>query len=268
MTPLEKNNVAVRGADGGDPIVFVHGYGCDQTMWRDVAAAFQASHRIVLYDLTGMGRSAAATYDFDVYSALGRHGDDLVDILEHLDLHDCVVVGHSVGATIAALATLKAADRISAIALVSPSPCFMNDGDYTGGFDRDSLTGLVDLMEQNYLGWTDRVAPTIAGRDGEHGKTVELAQSFCRTDPAIARHFGRVTFLSDHRDDMRRVPVPALVIQCSDDALAPVAVGEWLDGNMERATLTVIDAHGHCPHMTEPDKVTGALMAFLAGHAA
>ncbi len=263
MRSLRKNNVSISGS-GSKTLVFVHGYGCDQSMWRFVAPQFELSHRVVLYDLTGMGQSDLSEYDFKAYRTLQRHADDLTAILEDLEVSDGVLIGHSVGATIACLAALKCPERISALALVAPSPSFMNDAAYTGGFDREALEGLVNLMDENFLGWTSRVTPTIAGEDRAGETAAELTQSFCRTDPAIAKHFGRITFLADHRADMKRVEAPAAIIQCTDDALAPVDVGVWLSENMKRGTLKFIEATGHCPHMTEPAKTTEAIREFLA----
>ncbi len=263
MNSLEKNNVTVSEL-GTQTLVFVHGYGCDQSMWRFVAPHFEASHRIVLYDLTGMGQSDLSAYDFHAYRTLQSHADDLTAILEDHEVTDCVVIGHSVGATIACLAALKCPERISSLALVAPSPSFLNDATYIGGFDRETLDGLVNLMDENFLGWTSRVTPTIAGEDNAGEVATELTQSFCRTDPAIAKHFGRITFLADHRDDMKRVEAPTVIIQCTDDALAPVDVGAWLAENMRHGTLKIIEATGHCPHMTEPEQTTKAIRQFLA----
>lgn len=258
MTILERNNVSISG--GGDrTLVFVHGYGCDQSMWRYVAPHFEQTNRVVLYDLTGMGHSNLDAYDFSEYRTLNRHADDLVALLEALDVTGAVVIGHSVGATIASLASLRCPERISALALVAPSPCYLNDASYIGGFDRETLEGLVTLMDENFLGWTSQVMPTIVG-DGQDSETaVELTQSFCRTDPAIAKHFGRLVFLADHREDMKQVETAAVIIQCSHDALAPVDVGAWLAENMKHGTLKIIQASGHCPHMTEPEATTAAI---------
>lgn len=262
LTAIETSNAKVTGAGTGT-LVFVHGYGCDQTMWRFVAPAFADSHRTVLYDLTGMGGSDYAAYDFDRYATLDGHAQDLVALLSELDITDAVLIGHSVGATIACLAALRAPERIRALALVAPSPSFINDPPYVGGFERQDIVGLIDMMERNYLGWTEQLAPVIAGQSPDGAATGDLTQSFCRTDPAIAKHFGRVTFLADHRDDMARVAHPALILQCSDDALAPPEVGTWLAKHMPKGQLRVIDTTGHCPHMTEPEATIRELRGFL-----
>lgn len=259
MDVLQRNNVKVDG-QGDRILVFVHGYGCDQQMWRFVTPQFEDEYRIVQYDLTGMGQSDLKAYEFRAYRTLHRHAQDLADILEQLDVKNCVLVGHSVGATIACLASLLCSDRISGIVMVAPSPFFMNDGAYNGGLDRETLDGLVDLMDQNFHGWTNQVTPLIGG---DENVSEELSKSFCRTDPEIAKHFGRVTFLSDHREDMKQVETQVIVIQCSNDSLAPVSVGQWLSENMKNAQLHTIEATGHCPHLSEPTKTTAEIRDFL-----
>lgn len=262
MSALSKCNVNVTGA-GATPLVFVHGYGCDQNMWRFVAPAFSEDCKTVLYDLTGMGGSDVAAYDFDRYASLEAHADDLGAILTELDLSGAVVVGHSVGATIACLAALRYSERIKALVLVAPSPSFINDDQYMGGFDKQDIEQLLDLMEQNYFDWAHYVTPLIAGQEKTGETTSELAQSFCRTDPAISKHFARVTFLADHRKEMSEVPQFALIVQCSDDALAPTEVGAWLAENMRRGVLREIEATGHCPHLTEPEKTIAEIRGAL-----
>lgn len=262
MSAIKRNNVNMRG-EGDTAIVFAHGYGCDQTMWRFVAPDFERDHRTVLFDLTGNGKSDLECYDFDRYATLDAHAADIVDIATELDLENAILVGHSVSAITAALAGARAPERFSRLVLVAPSPCFMNDGDYTGGFAREDIEGLIEFMEQNYLGWATQLAPTIVGQPAGETPTAELTQSFCRTDPKIARHFGRVTFLSDRRADVLTTPQPSLVVQCSDDALAPVAVGEWMRDNMQDAKLDILPVTGHCPHMTAPDLTVSAIRRFL-----
>lgn len=262
MSSIEKLNVKISG-QGSPTLVFVHGYGCDQTMWRFVAPEFQPAHRIITYDLIGMGQSDHSAYDFRRYQSLGAHAEDLGEILKETNTDDAVLVGHSVGATIACLASQQFGRRIKALALVAPSPCFVNLPDYQGGFERENLNGLIDVMEQNFLGWTDQVTPIISGQPEDGSVTTELTQSFCRTDPAIAKHFGKVTFLADHREEMAQVTLPSLVLQCSDDALAPTNVGEWLAEHMANGDLRVIEATGHCPHLTEPKQTVRELRRFL-----
>ncbi|WP_334063204.1 alpha/beta fold hydrolase [Limimaricola cinnabarinus] len=265
MTVLERNNVKLGGLPDGPPMVFVHGFGCDQSMWREVTPAFAATRRIVTYDLTGMGGSALAAYDPRRHADLQAHADELIEILDALSLGEVCLVGHSIGATIALLAANRAPDRVSRLVMVSPSPAFLEDAEagYRGGFAREEIEGLVALLDENHLGWSMQMAPTIAGQPAEDPSAVELTQSFCRTDPQIMSHFGRVTFFADRRADFEKAARPALVLHCDKDALVPMAVADWMRDRMPGATVEVLDATGHCPHMTVPETVVAAMGAHL-----
>jgi len=265
MTAILRNNVDVDGPVSAGPMVFVHGFGCDRSMWRDVAPAFVQTHRIVTYDLTGMGGSDLSAYEPRRYADLQSHADDLLEILEALSLRDVCLVGHSIGASIALLAANRAPERVSRLVMVSPSPAFLDDAEagYRGGFAREEIEGLVKLLEENQLGWSMQMAPTITGQPVEAPSTETLTQSFCRTDPEIARHFGRVTFFSDRRADYERAACPVLILHCSDDALVPMNVAEWMRDRVPDATLEVLEASGHSPHMTVPDKVVKTIRQHL-----
>ncbi|MHA3980978.1 alpha/beta fold hydrolase [Halovulum sp. GXIMD14794] len=262
---LKRNKVALRGSSAATPIVFVHGFGCDQSMWGDVVRQLAPSHRIVTYDLTGMGQSDLSAYDPARYDDLQAHAEDLLAIIDELALDEAVVVGHSVGATIAILAANQAPEKVSRLVLVSPSPCFMNDAasDYQGGFSRDELEGLIAFLDENHLGWSAQIAPTIAGQPEGGPASEELTQSFCRTDPAIAQHFGRVTFLGDARKAFQQAARPALILHCDEDALVPMAVADWMKDRMPEAALKILRATGHCPHMTVPVEVVAAIRDYL-----
>ena len=263
---IEQNNVTQSGRGEGPAMVFVHGFGCDQSMWADVAPAFEESHRVVTYDLTGMGQSDLSAYDPRRYDDLRAHADDLKGIVEALDLDEVVLVGHSVGATIALLAAQAMPEKVSRLVLVSPSPCFMDDAGegYRGGFSREDLEGLIAFLDENHMGWSAQMAPTIAGQSEGAEATDKLTQSFCRTDPKIARHFARVTFLSDERQAFADNLRPALILHCRHDALVPMEVAEWMEGRTPEATLRVLDATGHCPHMTVPTEVVAEMRAYLS----
>ena len=262
MSALLRNNVNVVGR-GGKPMIFVHGYGCDQTMWRLVTPAFASEYKIVLYDLTGSGRSDLSAYDHRKYDTLRGHATDLLDVCDALDLKDAIVVGHSVSAMTSVLAANRRPECFSSLVMVGPSPCYLNDGEYTGGFSREDIDGLLDFLDTNFLGWSTRMAPAIMGISNEPALAEELTNSFCRTDPEIARHFGRVTFMSDHRADVRELAAPALVLQCSDDIIAPVSVGEWLHRNIARGELVVMRATGHCPQLSAPAETIAEIRKFL-----
>ncbi|WP_026354901.1 alpha/beta fold hydrolase [Massilia niastensis] len=263
MSVQIRNNVHISGA-GPVTMVFAHGFGCDQTMWRYLTPAFAERFRIVTFDLVGSGGSDLAAYDRERYASLHGHAADLLEILDECAAGPVVFVGHSVGAMIGLLATIEAPQRFMAQVMVGPSPCFIDDGDYRGGFSRADIDELLETMEANYLGWSSSLAPAIMGAPGSPHLRDELTSRFCRNDPDIAKHFARVTFLSDHRQDVPRSQVPALILQCSDDLIAPLQVGDWLHRHLPVSTLTVIENVGHCPHMSAPTESSRAIDAFLA----
>ncbi len=245
-------------------MILVHGFGCDQHMWRYVTPAFQNEYSVIRYDLTGSGRSDLSAYDRDKYATLEGHASDLLEICDALGVQEAIVVGHSVSAMIAVLAANREPSRISSIIMVAPSPSYLNDGEYVGGFEPEEIDELLEFLDLNFLGWSNKMAPAIMGRPDDLVLTEELTGSFCRTDPEIARHFGRVTFMSDHRPDVRLVTHPVLVLQCQDDIIAPLSVGHWLDRNMQHSQLVVMEATGHCPHLSAPDETIAAMRNFLA----
>ena len=263
MSIQSRNHVHVSGK-GAATMVFIHGYGCDQTMWRLLAPSYRDRFRVVTYDLTGCGQSELSAYDRSKYGSLHGHAADLLEIVDSVTNGPVVIVGHSVGATIGMLATIAAPQRFAAQVMVGPSPCFINDGDYVGGFSRSDIDELLDAMDANYLGWSRSVAPMIMGAPNQPLLRDELTERFCHNDPEIARHFGRVTFLADHRADVPRSTVPALILQCSDDLIAPRVVGDWLHRHLPASTLRVIQNVGHCPHMSAPTESSRAIDAFLA----
>jgi sigma-B regulation protein RsbQ len=262
MTVLTRNNVRVLGR-GTRTIMFSHGYGCDQSMWRFMADAFADDHRVVLFDHVGAGGSDLSAYDPDRYATLEGYAEDVLEICRELDLHDVVFVGHSVSAMIGVLASLREPERFAKLVLIGPSPRYMNDGDYKGGFSREDLDGLIETLDSNQLGWSSAMAPVIMGNPDRPELSEELRNSFCRTDPEIARRFARVTFFSDNRADLPRVTTPALILQCSDDAIASEAVGAYVHEHIPGSRLVHLEATGHCPHMSAPDETISAVRAFL-----
>ncbi|GJG88866.1 sigma factor SigB regulation protein RsbQ [Gemmatimonadetes bacterium T265] len=239
---------------GRQPMLFAHGFGCDQRMWRYVAPAFEPSYHTILFDYVGSGRSDRAAYDPARYRTLDGYAADVLDVVHALDLRDVVLVGHSVSATIGLLAAIRAPERFARLVLVSPSPCFVNDPpDYVGGFERADLEALLDLMDRNHLGWAAYLGPVVAGTAGRPAVAAELTDSFCATDPVIARQFAEATFFTDARAALPCVPVPALVLQCTADHLAPVSVGEYVARRLPHGTLRVLAATGHAPHLSAPE---------------
>jgi sigma-B regulation protein RsbQ len=263
MDVTARHNITVTGNPDGQPMVFAHGYGCDQNMWRDVAPRFEAEYRVVLFDHVGAGGSDLSSYDPLRYGSLQGYADDVLEICHELDLTDVVYVGHSVAAMIGVLAAAAEPDLFARLVLVSPSPRYIDDDDYTGGFSREDVDELLDSLDSNYLGWSSAMAPVIVGNADRPELGAELTASFCRADPVIARRFAHVTFLSDNRADLPAVSVPSLVLQCSDDALAPVEVGQFVARTMPDATLVMLDATGHCPNLSAPEQTANAIAAFL-----
>ncbi|SNC60525.1 sigma-B regulation protein RsbQ [Hymenobacter gelipurpurascens] len=265
MDALTRNNVTVTGA-GQQAIVFVHGFGCDQHMWRLVAPAFEARYQVVMLDLVGAGFSDLTAYDPERYSTLSAHAEDILEVIRALQLRDVVLVGHSVSATISMLAAIQDPALIGRLVLVAPSPRFLNDAatGYVGGFEQTDIEELLDAMDSNYLGWSGAITPVIMGNPERPELTEELNNSFCRTDPTIARHFARVTFLGDHRAVLPQVHQPALILQCAQDTLAPLSVGQYLQQHLLNNQLVVIKTSGHCPHLSAPEATIAAIESFLA----
>ena len=263
MSLRERHHVTIAG-DGPASMVFAHGFGCDQNMWRLMAPSYEERYRTIRYDLVGSGRSDLSAYDRNRYDTLQGHADDLVEVVREFADGPVVFVGHSVSAMIGLLAGIKAPDLFQSHVMLGPSPCYINDGDYVGGFSRADIDSLLETMEGNYLGWSSSMAPAIMGAPERPELAEELTNSFCRTDPEIAAHFARVTFLSDNRADLPKLQAPVLVLQSSDDIIAPCAVGEYMARVMPDATLRVIQNVGHCPHMSAPCESMDAMDEFLA----
>jgi sigma-B regulation protein RsbQ len=263
MDALSRHNVTVHGRPDGPAIVFAHGFGCDQNMWRFVWPAFADEYRVILFDHVGHGHSDHSAFDPDRYRSLDGYAEDVLAILRALDIRDAVFVGHSVSAMIGVLAANAEPGRFGALVLVAPSPRYIDDDGYTGGFSAEDIDGLLDSLASNYLGWSSAMAPAIMGRPDRPELGDELTNSFCRTDPDIARDFARVTFTSDNRADLANVTVPALVMQCSDDVIAPDAVGEYVHRALPGSELVRLQASGHCPNLSAPDETIAAMKAFL-----
>jgi sigma-B regulation protein RsbQ len=263
MDVLRRNNVTEAGVKDGQPMLFAHGFGCDQNMWRHVVPAFTGTHRVILFDHVGAGGSDLSAFDPARYADLEGYAEDILDICHALDLTDVVFVGHSVSAMMGVLAAVSAPELFGALVMVGPNPRYIDDGDYTGGFSREDIAALLESLDSNHLGWSAALAPVVMGNPDRPELTAELTNSFCRTDPDIARQFARVTFLSDNRADLPGVRVPTLVLQCTDDAIAPEVVGRYVHAQVPRSVFTQLAATGHCPHLSAPGETTAAIRAFL-----
>lgn len=262
MDVLERNNVKVSGS-GERTLVFVHGFGYDQSMWRLVAPAFEDRYRVVLLDLVGAGQSDLTAYDPEHYSSLEAHANDLLAVLHALDLSVVALVGHSVSAVIGMLAAIRAPERFAGLVMLGPSPHYLNEPGYAGGFERADIDELLEVMANNYLGWAGGFAPMVMGAPGQPALSAELTASFCRTDPAIARHFARVIFLGDNRADLPRLRTPTLVVQSAHDAIAPRAVGTYVHQQLPGSQLVVVNTTGHCAHLSAPRETIAAIAPFL-----
>lgn len=263
MNLQQRNNVQVSGT-GSATLIFSHGFGCDQSMWSYLLPHFRQHFRVVAYDLVGSGRSALSAYDRIKYAALDGYARDLNELIDAFAVGPVIVVGHSVSAMIGALADRLQPGRIAAHVMVGPSPCYIDSDDYVGGFTQADIRSLLETLDSNYLGWSSTMAPVIMGAPGQPALSDELANSFCRTDPEIARQFARVTFLSDNRQDIAGLETPVLILQSTEDMIAPVAVGHYLHGVLPNSQLCMIDNIGHCPHMSAPTACSEAMDGFLA----
>ncbi|HEY2438355.1 MAG TPA: alpha/beta hydrolase [Solirubrobacteraceae bacterium] len=254
----------LRGQEDGRPMMFAHGFGCDQNMWRYVWPAFANEYRIVLFDHVGSGGSDVRAYHPERYSTLQGYADDVLEICRDLDLSEVVFVGHSVSAMMGVLAAEAEPERFARLVLVGPSPRYIDGEDYVGGFSEEDIEGLLESLESNYLGWSSTMAPVIMGNPDRPELGDELTSSFCQADPEIARQFARVTFLSDNRADLARVSTPSLVLQCSEDVIAPRSVGDYVQRHLPDGRMVLLKATGHCPNLSAPQETIDAIKAFLA----
>jgi sigma-B regulation protein RsbQ len=261
---LERLAVQVSGDPEGQPMVFAHGFGCDQTLWRYVAPAFARDHRVVTFDYVGAGRSDRSAYDPVRYAGLQGYADDILEICQRLDLRDVILVGHSVSATVAMLASIAEPERFNELVLVTPSPRYLDDPpDYRGGFARPDIDALLGMMDVNATGWASFLAPVVMGNPDRPELSTELETTFCSIDPVMARQFAEVTFLADNRADLARVSVPSLILQVSDDVVAPVEVGRYLQAHLADSTFRLIDGTGHCPHVSHPSETISVIREYL-----
>jgi len=261
---IARNNVKVLAGEG-PVLLYAHGFGCNQNMWDRVTPAFKSSHKQILFDYVGSGRSDIAAFDPDKYANLSGYAQDVLDICDALDLTSGVIfVGHSVSCSVGLLASIARPGLFAKLVLIGPNPCFVNHApEYVGGFEKEDLEGLLALMDQNYIGWANYLAPVVSAQSESGAVTVELSDSFCSTDPQVAKVFARTTFFSDNRAELPKVTVPCLILQHRSDTLAPVSVGEYVHARLAGSTLKVLEVQGHCSHMSEPELVIDAMRDFL-----
>ena len=262
MSVLVRNHVHV-GGNGDQAMIFAHGFGCDQNMWRLVAPAFEGDFKTVLFDHVGAGHSDLMAYDPEKYSSLSGYADDLIEICRELDLTQSVFVGHSVSAMIGVIASLKAPDLFESLVLIGPSPRYIDDGEYVGGFSAVQINELLASLDDNHMGWSAAMAPVIMGNPDRPELGEELTNSFCRTDPEIAKAFARVTFMSDNRAELPNVKARTLILQCKDDIIASEGVGEFVHLQVPGSEIVFLDAYGHCPNLSAPQEVIAAIRSFV-----
>ncbi len=263
MDVLKRNNVTVTG-QGEKVMLFAHGFGCDQAAWNRIKVAFEDSYKLVLFDYVGAGNSDVAFYDSERYGTLDGYARDVIDICETLRLKDVIFVGHSVSCMIGMLAAIKEPRLFSKLIFIGPSPCYISDGDYNGGFDRETIDSLLEVMEEDYITWARSLAPVVMDKVNGTELTAELAESFCSIDPAIAKQFARVTFLSDNRTDLPLLTVESLTLQCAYDNIAPLSVGQYIHKHTPGNKFILLDVNGHCPHMSHPGQTITAIKEFLS----
>lgn len=259
---LKRNNVTVLGA-GNKVLLFAHGFGCDQNAWKYIQNFFTENYKLVLFDFVGAGKSDLSYYNPEKYASLDGYVNDVIEICDALDLRNAIFIGHSVSCMIGALASIKRPDIFEKLVFIGPSPCYISKEDYIGGFDPETIDSLLEVMEEDYITWAKSIAPAIMNSKNGNELTSELSDSFCSIDPIIAKQFARVTFLSDNRKDLPFIPIRSLTIQCSDDMIAPLAVGQYIHANTPNNTLRILDVHGHCPHMSHPIETVNAIKTFL-----
>lgn len=262
MSAIKRNNVVING-NGKNVIMFAHGFGCDQNMWRYVYPVFQNNYTTVLFDHVGAGNSDLSAYSFQKYNELEGYAEDIIEIAKELNIKDAVFVGHSVSAIMGLIAANKAPDIFKSLILIGPSPSYINQGDYIGGFSSSEIDELLESMNNNHLGWSMAMAPVIMGNPEREELGKELANSFCKTDPEIAKHFAKTTFLTDKRDILQHTKVPVLILQCSNDIIAPLEVGHYMHNQITNSKLVVMKATGHCPNLSAPEETIAAIRSFL-----
>ena len=262
-TVLQRNHVNIAGRPDGPTIVFAHGFGCDQNMWRFIAPAFEASHRLVLFDYVGCGKSDREAFTGSRYGSLDGYARDVLEVCDAAGVEDGIFVGHSVSSMIGLVAALAQPRRFAKLVMIAPSPHYMNDPPYMGGFERRDLEELLSLMDHNYIGWASHLAPAVMGNDERPELAAELETSFCSTDPVAAKAFARATFFADNRGDLGSSPVRSLIVQVRDDPIAPMSVGRYMNERMPKSEIVVVEASGPCPHMSHPDLTLAAIRGFI-----
>jgi len=259
---IARNNITIHGT-GSKSMFLVHGYGCDQNMWRFITPQFKDDYKIILIDLVGSGKSDENSYDYDKYSTLEGYADDIIEICDALNLMHICLVGHSVSAMIGLLAAIKRPTLFKKLIMIGPSPRYINDDYYFGGFSQKDINDLMETLDSNYLGWSSAMAPVIMGNPERPELAAELEESFCQNNPKIARHFAKVTFRGDNRSDLKKLTTDTLIIQSKTDAIASIKVGHFVHDSISNSKLVVLETTGHCPHLSAPNQTIEAMKKYL-----
>lgn len=259
---IQRNNVTVKG-NGEKVMLFAHGFGCSQEAWGRITSAFADEYKIILFDYVGAGNSDISLYNKEKYSTLDGYANDIIEIGEELNIKDAVFVGHSVSCMIGALASIKKPSLFKKLVFIGPSPCYLNDAEYTGGFEKDDIDSLLEIMEDDFIGWAKLMAPKVIGNPDKPELAGEMEDYFCSADPGILKDFAKVTFTSDNRNDLCNIPVESLTLQCTDDIIAPGSVGEYIKQKTPGNKMVILKSTGHCPHMSDPEETISAIKSFL-----
>jgi sigma-B regulation protein RsbQ len=260
---ISRYNVTITGK-GTQPILFAHGFGCDQVMWRYVAPAFEDHYKVIRFDYIGHGKAARNVYNRERHASLRGYAQDVLDICHGLELTNVIFVGHSVSSMIGLLASIQEPARFAHLVMVGPSPRYINEGDYHGGFEQKDIEELLDTMDSNFFGWATFMGPAIMGNGDRPALGQEMIDSFCATDLEVARQFAHLTFYGDNRLDLAKSQTPALVIQSLDDLIAPIEVGHYVAQHTPNSTFQLISATGHCPHISAPVETIKVLKDYLS----
>jgi len=260
---IKRNNINISGK-GKKPIIFAPGFGCDQTVWKDVLPAFEEDYQVILFDYVGFGGSDISAFNSVKYGKLSGYVQDVLDVCAVLDLKEAIFVGHSVSSMIGLLASNAEQSYFSHLIMIGPSPCYLNDPpDYYGGFEKEDLENLIDMMEKNYIGWANVFSSTLINNAERTDAAKELEDRFCSTDPLIATTFAKACFFTDSRQDITKAKVPSLILQCTEDIIAPKGVGEYLKRNMPNSEITYMNTSSHCPHISDPDETILSIKNYL-----
>ncbi len=264
MENIEKrNNIKVIGT-GNTTIMLAHGFGCDQNMWRLLIPYLKDDCKLVLFDYVGSGNSIKQSFNLERYSDLYGYAKDVNEIIDYLNLTKVHFIGHSVSAMIGLIAQINTPDKFSSLTMVCPSPCFLNKPpSYIGGFEAEDLEELLSLMDKNYMGWANYLSPLVMGATNSKELIDELSNSFCSTDPLMAKQFARATFFGDYRHLLSKSACKTLILQSENDNLASLEIGHYIDNEMQNSELKIIDADGHCLHMTHPSVISPLIHTFV-----